>query len=97
MILPSRAVREDAQILLHRNEGGYRQRFLIDFASASIVVDAHHIAILDAVLVTLDTAIGAALGDDASAKVWSGLHLDLGRMRQALGSLRRNCGRNVCG
>lgn len=83
-------MRENAQILLHRYKRRHRQRFLVHLATAFLMVDSHHIAIACAMLVALNATIGTALGDNASAKVWSRFDFDLGRIGQAFGGVRKD-------
>lgn len=90
MDLPSGAVRENAQILLHRDECLHCQCVVAHLAATLLMIDTHHIAIFVAQRITVHAAFDAALRHNATTKVWPGFHFDLRCVRQAFGCVRRN-------
>lgn len=86
--LPSRAVGQYGQILLHQHEGG--DGSLINLAPTFLVIYAQRVSISGAIGLAIDGApltVGRLHGDPA-AEEGTGGHLDLAGVRQALRGLR---------
>lgn len=83
-------MRKDAQILLHRDECLHGVRLRLDHAAAELVIDAHGILIRRIVGIALQSTI-AAVDNNATTKVGTRLHFNLGGMRQTLRGVGRDC------